>query len=123
MPLRIADRARRCLTHWPAPGETLIARQAPSLRQLAMHVDQPFRSSALVQVVDILRDQQQLARPLRVEPCERPMRGIRPDRPKLRSTGVVEGMHKRRIAPERLGSRDVVHAMTFPKTVRPPERR
>ena len=32
-----------------------------------MHVDQPLRSRALMQIVDILGDEQQLAGPFRVE--------------------------------------------------------
>mgnify|MGYP003335457386 CR=1 FL=1 len=46
------------------------------LEQLAMHVDQPARAGALVQVVDILGDDQQLARPGGIELRQGDMRRI-----------------------------------------------
>ena len=51
-----------------AAVEPNAAHEAPATGQLAMHVDQPLRARALVQIVDVLGNQQQLARPRRVEP-------------------------------------------------------
>jgi glucose-6-phosphate isomerase len=51
-----------------------------------------------MQIVDILRDEQQLARPLLVEARQRLVRRIGFDRPKLRPPCIVEGMDQRRIA-------------------------
>src|SRR5207253_10764180 len=55
--------ANRALAHRPKPAEARIARRAPTPGQLAMHVEQPLRAGPFVEVVDILRNQQQLARP------------------------------------------------------------
>ena len=88
-----------------------------------MHVQQPFRPGALVQIVDVLRDQQQLARPFGVEPRQRNVRGIRLDRPQLRPPRIVEGMDQRRIALKSLGRRDILDAMSLPQTIGPTEGR
>ena len=84
-----------------------------------MHVEQPLRSGALVQVVDILRDQQQLARPFRIEPRQRLVRGVRLDRRELRPPRIVEGVNQRRIAAERLGRADILDPMALPQAVGP----
>src|SRR3546814_9040530 len=44
------------------PRAALVAGGTPGIEVLAVHVDQPRRARALVQVVDILGDDQQLAR-------------------------------------------------------------
>src|SRR5437868_1448066 len=63
-----------------------------------MHVDEPLRPGALVQVVDILRDQQQVARPFGVHTRERPVRRIRLHRRQLRpaieTNGTLYGRQK-----------------------------
>ena len=84
-----------------------------------MHMKQPLRPGPLVQIVDILRDQQQLARPFRIEPRQRAMRGIGLDGPELGPPRVVECMDQRRIAGEGFGRRDILDAMAFPQPVRP----
>ena len=88
-----------------------------------MHVEQPLRARALVQVVDILGDQQQLARPLGVEPRQRVVRRIGLDRSELRPPRVVESVNQRRIAAEGLGRADVLDPMPFPQAVGPAEGR
>ncbi len=100
--------------HIALPGEALVAGQAPALGQLAMHVQQPPRSCAFVQVIDVLRDQQQLAGPLRIEPRESLMGGVGSDRPKLCAARIVECMNQRRIAPVRIGRTDVFDLVPFP---------
>ena len=88
-----------------------------------MHVEQPLRPGALVQVVDVLGDEQQLARPVGIEPRQRHVRGIRLDRAQLRPPRIVESVDQRRIAPKSLGRRDILDAMSFPQPIRPAEGR
>ena len=88
-----------------------------------MHVDQPLRSGALVQIVDILGDQQQLARPLSIEPRQRLVRVIWLDGPQPRPPRVVEGVDQRRVPPIRLGRGDVLDPVAFPQPVGPAEGR
>ncbi len=78
-----------------------------------------FAPGALVQIVDILRHDQQFARPFGVEPGERAMGGVRLDRLQLRPPRVVEVLHQRRIAPEGLGRADILDPMPLPQSVRP----
>ena len=84
-----------------------------------MHVQQPLRAGALVQVVDILGDDQQFARPFGVEPRQRAMRRIGLDRRRAGAARVVEAVDQRGIARERLGRRDILDPMAFPQPVRP----
>jgi hypothetical protein len=88
-----------------------------------VHVEQSAAAGALVQVVDVLGDEQELARPQGVEACQRQMRGIGPDRrlEEPAATQVVEGLHERGIAGEGLGRRHILDAMTLPEPVRPAE--
>ena len=60
----------------PVQRVRVAASRAQRRLQFAVHVEQPRRPGALVQVVDILRDDQQLARPFGIEPRQRAMRGI-----------------------------------------------
>jgi hypothetical protein len=64
-----------------------------------------------VQVVDILRDDQQLARPSRIEPGQRVVRGIGRDRGERAAAPVVEVEHRRAIPAERLGRADLLDAV------------
>lgn len=82
-----------------------------------MHVQQPLRPGALVEVVNILGDEQQLARPLGVQPRQRPVGSIGLDRPEPCAARIVEGMDQRGVALEGFRSRDILDAMTFPETV------
>ena len=88
-----------------------------------MHVQQPLRPGALVQIVDILGDDQQLARPFGIEPRQRPVRRIGLDLAQPRPARVVEAVDQRRIARERLGRRDILDPMPLPQPVRPAEGR
>ena len=113
-----AGRATRALAHRPVPGEALVAGEAPAAGQLAVHVEQALGPGALVQVVDILRDDQQLARPFGIEPRQRVMRGVGLDLAEPRPPRVVELVDQRRIAAIGLGRRDVLDAMPLPQAVR-----
>ncbi len=84
-----------------------------------MHVQQTPRSGTLMQIIDILGDQQKFAPPFRIEPRERLVRYIGLNMSKGRAPRIVECLHKRRIACERLGCRDILNAMTLPKPVWP----
>ena len=86
-----------------------------------MHVQQPPGPGALVEIVDILGDDQQLARPFRVEPRQRLVRRIGLDPGEIGAAGVVEGVDQSGIARERLGRGDVLDPMALPQSVRPAE--
>src|SRR3546814_5367143 len=73
---------------------------------LAVHVDQPLRPCALVQVVDILGDDQQRAGPRCIEPGERFVRGVRRLRLERRTPCVVEAVDEVGVAREGIGRRD-----------------
>ena len=88
-----------------------------------MHVKHPLRPGPLVQIVDILRDQQQLAGPFSIEPRKRAVRGIGLDGCELGPPRVVECMDQGRVAGEGFGRRDILDAMAFPQPVRPPKGR
>ena len=83
--------------------------------------EQPLRPGALVQVVDILGHQQQLAWPCGVEPRQSDMRRIGLDRGKRRPASIVESVDQLRIARIGLGRAHVLDAMSFPQAVRPAE--
>ena len=70
-----------------------------------MHVQQSPGPRALVQIIDILRDQQQLARPLGVKPRHCFVRCIGLDRAEVRPPRIVERMHQRGIAPFKVTAR------------------
>ena len=105
------------------PGAAILAGRAQCRFQLAVHVDQPLRPRAFVQVVDILRDDHQLARPCGVEPGQRVMRRIGLDPGQCCAPEVVETMDQLGIARERLRGADLFDAMAFPQTVRATEGR
>jgi len=87
-----------------------------------MHVKHPFRARAFVKVVDILRDDQQLARPLGIEPRQRMMRRIGFDPGQRRAPEVVETMHQLGIVRQRLRRADILDAMPFPQPARSTKR-
>jgi len=86
-----------------------------------VHVEEPPRARTLVHIVHILRDQQEAARPLGIQPRQRPMRRIGLDPRDARAPLVVEAMHQRRIAGQRLGRADVLDAVSLPQAARAPE--
>ena len=71
-----------------------------------MHVKQPFCSGALMQVIDILRDNQEVAWPFGIEPRQRQMRRIGLDYVQLCTSCIVEFVDQPRIAGE--GWRDAI---------------
>ena len=132
LPADAAECTFGALAHVSRPREALVAGEAPALGQLAMHVQQPLRSRALVQIVDVLRDQQQLAGPFGIQPGQGLVGSVGLDRPQLCPTGVVEGVNQRGVAAKSLGGADILDPMPFPQSVRaakggtgrfPPKRR
>src|SRR3982751_2679753 len=88
-----------------------------------MHVEQALRASALVQVVDVLRDQQELSWPFRIQLRERAVCGVGLDRSELGAPRIVERMDQSRIAAKRFRSRYILDAVPLPQSIRPTERR
>ena len=83
-----------------------------------MHVQQPFRARALVQVVDVLSDDQQLAVPFGIKPRQCHVRRIRAHPSQRRTPQIIEAMDQIRIARERLGRADVLDPVSFSNAVR-----
>ena len=88
-----------------------------------MHVEQALGAGAFVKVVDVLRDEEELARPFGVEPGQRVVRGVGFDFGQSRAAGVVELVDERRIADIGFGGRDVLDMVAFPQAVGGAERR
>ena len=86
-----------------------------------MHVQKPLRAGALVQIVYVLGDQQEVAGPFAVKPCQRLMSRVRLDRAELFPSCIVEGVNERGIAAVRIRRTDVFDAVAFPKPIRPTE--
>jgi hypothetical protein len=84
-----------------------------------VHVDEALRPGAFVQIVDILGDDQKLARPIFVEPRQRRMSrvGFRTREP--RAPRIIESVNKVRIASESLRRAYILYAVPLPKPVRP----
>ena len=87
-----------------------------------MHVQQALRACTFVQVVDILRDEQQLAWPLLIEPGQRPVRGIRLDRTEPGPARIVEGVNEGRIAAIGFRRRYILDAVALPQAIGPAKR-
>jgi hypothetical protein len=81
-----------------------------------VHVQHALRPGAIVQVVNILGDQQQLAGPLRVEPGERVVRGIGFDLGEVRAAFVVEAVDQLGVVRERLWRAHILDAMPLPQS-------
>jgi hypothetical protein len=86
-----------------------------------MHVKHPLRPRALVKIVDVLGDQQQLTGPFCVEPRQGHVRGIGFDRAEPRPARIVKGVDQGRVALESLGRGDILDAMSFPQSIGPAE--
>ena len=84
-----------------------------------MHVQHPLRPGALMQVVDILGDDQQLARPCGIETRQRAVRRIGLDRRQCRTASVVETVDKIGILRARVGRAHILDAVPFPQPARP----
>ena len=72
-----------------------------------------------MEVVDILRHDQQVAPPLGVEPCQRDVRRIGHHLVQPGAPLVVEAVDEFRVASQRLRRAHVLDAMPLPETVRP----
>src|SRR5688500_14389194 len=121
-PARLAAfRAGGMIAEIALPFHPRVAAEAPGRLQFAVHVQDAARAGALVKVVDILGDDEQLPRPFGVEPRQRAMRGVGLDLAEPGAARVVEGLDERRIARERLGRRDVLDAVALPQAVRAAE--
>ncbi len=83
-----------------------------------MHVQQPPRPRALVQVIDILRDDQQFTGPFGIEPGQGDMRRIGLDLPQSRPPRIVELVNLARITDKRFWRRHILDPMSFPQPVR-----
>ena len=80
-----------------------------------MHVEHAPRPRALVQIVDVLRYDQQLAAPSRVEPRQRRVRRVRLLGLDGGAAHIVESQHEVGVTRKSLGRGDVFHAVLFPQ--------
>jgi 4-hydroxy-tetrahydrodipicolinate reductase len=80
-----------------------------------VHVDQAFRASPFVQIIDILRHDQQPARPFGIEPREGPVRGIRFDVRKRRAPIIVKSVDQIGIGGQSFGRAHVFNPVPFPQ--------
>ena len=89
------------------------------LQQLAVHVAQPAAAGPLVQVVDILRHQQEVTRPGRFQFRQRAVGGVGRDGRVLQLAAalVVEALHQRRVAGKGLRRRHVLDAVVLPEAI------
>lgn len=110
-----AGRARRPIKQCPAPRMPVVAGNTPCVQMLSMHMQQALRPCPFVQVIDILRDEQKVTRPLCVEPRQRIMRGIGLHLLDAFAAHVVKPQNKIRVARKRLGRRNVLDLMLLPK--------
>ncbi len=82
-----------------------------------MHVEQPPRPGAFVQVVDVLRDEKQLARPVRIEPRQSEVRGVGHHLAQPCPARVVKLVHERGVAGIGFGCRDILDPVAFPQAI------
>jgi hypothetical protein len=90
---------------------------AAGAQQLAVHVVDRRRAAALVQVVDVLGAEEQRPAPRRqprLELGERPVRRVRLGRQQVAPAQVVEVVHRRGIARERLRRRELHRVEALP---------
>ena len=86
-------------------------------------MDQPFRPGPLMQIIDILRHDQQPAGPFGVEPRQRPVRRIGLHPRQCRAPVIVKTVHEFGIIGERLGCADILDPVPFPQSTWPAKRR
>src|SRR5690606_12080318 len=110
-----ARRARRRVRQVVRPAGALTARQAARPEELAVHVQHALAAGALVQVVDVLRHEQQVVAQLRLQACERQVRVVGLHAAHLAAPGVVEALHEQGVALERLGGGHVAHVVALPQ--------
>ena len=80
-----------------------------------VHMNQALRPSPFMQIIDILRHDQQIARPFGVKVPQGPVRRIGLRLLDCRAPHVIETQHQIRIAGESLRRRDILNPMLFPK--------
>ena len=83
-----------------------------------MHLHHALAAGAGVQVVDILRHQQEFARPFAVQPRQRVMRFVRLDLRQLGAACIVPGQHGVGVTRESFGRCQVLGAEAGPQPVR-----
>lgn len=117
---------RRRLVHGQVAGPVadLAGAGAPGLEQFAVHVDQREAGGgrgggmgAVVQVVDVLGDQQEVARPAGGEVGESVVGGVGMHRRQPAAATVVEVLHQGGVAGEGLGRRHVLKPTAHPQAV------
>lgn len=88
-----------------------------------MHVQDPRRAGALVEVVDILGDHEQVVAEVLLEAGQRLVRRVGLDIRERPAAGVVEVLHDAGPDDVRLRGRDVLDPVAFPEPVGVAERR
>lgn len=99
------------------PLEDAITVKAAGFPQLAMHMDGIAAACALMQVIDVLGDKGEfpLPYPFQIHQCC--MRRIRRDLSQLRAAGIIEFLHKGRIALESFWCGDVFNSVVLPQPI------
>ena len=92
--------------------------EAADFEQFAMHVQNRWASSSLMQVIDILGDERDRAvAPVLLKLRDGSVCCIGHYRPECSTTQIVKMLNQCWIACESLGRGDIFHPMAFPKTV------
>lgn len=84
-----------------------------------MHMYQAAGACPLVKIIDILRDDEQIAWPPGIQFRQRVVRRVRMNVPQLRAALVIEAMNQHRIALERFWRADILDPMAFPQAIGP----
>jgi len=87
-----------------------------------MHMHQPRSARALMQIIDILRDDQQFATPRRIEPRERDMRRIGDNSRQRGAACIIKPMDQSRIGGERMRRTYILDAVPLPQAARTAKR-
>jgi 4-hydroxy-tetrahydrodipicolinate reductase len=111
----------RPLEQCPTPFVPRIARRAPCIQMLAVHMEQAFRACPFMQVIDILCDDEQPTFPFGIKPRQRVMRGVRLHFLNPRAAHVVEAQYEIGIACKCLGRRDILDPVLLPQAACAPK--
>ena len=82
---------------------------------LAMHMQQALHPCPFVQIIHILRHQQQIARPCRIQPRERIMRGIWFHLLNMFAAHIVKAQYKVGVTRKGLRCSHIFYLMLLPK--------
>lgn len=96
------------------PWRVFTAILAQGAQMFAMHMDKPLCPRAFVQIIDILRHNQQFARPLRVQFGQGIMGGVRLGILNRRAAFVIKFQHQIRVAGKGFGCGDILYAVLCP---------